>query len=135
MQNRTPTVLDTTKNKTRLKKLVEIMDTPKVSNIDKPSHPKTRKIIEILDAPEIPVNTADQGGGGTKFNRINKLIQIQDPENTPLNEPPAICQTPIGISTTQKNKIPGFAGKKFESLKTNDKIKTSANRKGHDKKK
>ena len=35
----TPTVLDTTKNKTRVTKVVEITDMPKVSSIDKPSHP------------------------------------------------------------------------------------------------
>ena len=54
----TPTVLDTTKNKTRVTKVVEITDMPKVSNIDKPSHPRIKKIIEIPDTPELPVNTA-----------------------------------------------------------------------------
>ena len=33
---------------------------PKVSNIDKPSHPRIKKVIEILDTLELPVNTADQ---------------------------------------------------------------------------
>ena len=31
----------------------------KVSNINKPSHPRIKKIIEIPDTPELPVNTTD----------------------------------------------------------------------------
>ena len=55
-----PTILDTTKNKARVTKVVEITDMPKVRNIDKPSHPRIKKVIEILDTLELPVNTADQ---------------------------------------------------------------------------
>ena len=56
----TPTILNTTKNKARVTKVVEITDMPKVSNIDKPSYTRIKKIIEILDTPALPVNTADQ---------------------------------------------------------------------------
>ena len=56
----TPTVLDTTKNKIRVTKVVQIMDMPKLSNIDRPSHTRIKKIIEILGASELPVNTVDQ---------------------------------------------------------------------------
>ena len=41
-------------------KVVEITDIRKVSNIDKPSHPRIKKIIGIIDAPELPLNTTDQ---------------------------------------------------------------------------
>ena len=52
----TSTILHTTKNKTRVTKVVEITDIPKVSNVDKPSHPRIKQIIEILNTPELPVN-------------------------------------------------------------------------------
>ena len=48
----TPTVLDTTKNKTRAKNVVDITDMLKVSDIDKPLHPRIKKIIEIFDIPQ-----------------------------------------------------------------------------------
>ena len=75
----TPTILDTTKNKARVTKAVEITDMPKVSSIDKPSHPRIKKIIEILDTPELPVNIAYQAltketPPTTEFSRIKKEI-------------------------------------------------------------
>ena len=45
---------------TRVTKVVEITDIRKVSNLDKPSHPRIKKIIGIVDAPELPLNTTDQ---------------------------------------------------------------------------
>ena len=99
----TPIVLDTTKNKTRVSKVIEITDMLKVSNIDKQSHHRIKKIIEILDTPELIVNKADQvltteALSTTKINRIKKVIQIQDPDSIPPNEPLAIRQTPINTS-------------------------------------
>ena len=49
----TPTVLDTTKNKTRVTKVVEITDMPKVSNIDKPSHPRYTRITSKQSRPSL----------------------------------------------------------------------------------
>ena len=134
----TPTILNTTKNKARVTKVVEIAYMPKVSNIDKPSYTKIKKIIEILDTPELPVNTADQAlttetPPTTEFNRIKKVIQLQDPDSIPPNKPLAICQTPISTSNVQKSKIPRFTRKKFELTKINDENETSANQKGNDK--
>ena len=128
----TPTILNTTKNKARVTKVVEITYMPKVSNIDKPSYTKIKKIIEILDTPELPVNTADQAlttetPPTTEFNRIKKVIQLQDPDSIPPNKPLAICQTPISTSNVQKSKIP-----RFELTKINDENETSANQKGND---
>ena len=76
---------------------------PKVSNIDKSSHPRIKKIIEIADTPELPVNTTDltlttETPPTTEFNRIKKVIQIHDPGSIPLNEPLAIRPTPISTS-------------------------------------
>ena len=81
----TPTVLDTTKNKTRVTRVVETTDMPKVSNIEKLSHPRFKKIIQILETPELPINTGDQvlateTPPTLEFNRIKKGIQIQDPK-------------------------------------------------------
>ena len=134
----TPTVLDATKNKTRVIKVVEIMDMPKVINIYKPSDPRIKKIIEILDTSELPVNTADpaltiETPRITDLNRIKKVIQIQVPDSIPPNEPLAIRQTPNSRSNVQKSKILRFARKKFESTKINDENETSANRKGNNK--
>lgn len=39
----TPTVLYTTKNKTRVTKVAKVTDIPKISNIDKVSHPRFEK--------------------------------------------------------------------------------------------
>ena len=61
------------------------------------------------------------------------VIQIYDQDNIPPNESIAICQTTISTSNVQKNKIPRFACKKFESSKINDEVQTSANRKGNNK--
>ena len=110
---------------------------PKVSNTDKPSHPRIKKIIEILDTPELPVNTADQALATetpptTEF-RIKKIIQVQDPDSIPPNKPLTIRQIPISISNVQKSKIPIFTRKKFELMKINDENETSANQKGNDK--
>ena len=118
--------------------VVEITDMPKVSKIDKPSHPRMKKIIEILDTPELLVNTADQAlttetPPTTEFNRIKKVIQIQNPGSIPPNELLAIRRTPISTSNVQKSKIPRFARKKFESTKVNDEAETSTNRKVNDK--
>ena len=130
----TPTVLDSTKNKTRVTKVVEITDIPKTSNTGKSSLPKTKNINEILDTPELPVNTADQAlttetPPTTEFNRSKKAIQIQFPESIPPIEALAIRQTPISTPNVQKSKIPRFARKKFESAKINNENETSANRK------
>ena len=70
----------------------------KVTNIDKPSHTRIKKIIEILDTPELPVNTTDQAlttktPHTTEFNGIKKVIQSQDRESIPPNESLAIRQT------------------------------------------
>ena len=78
----TPTVLDTTKNKTRVTKVVEITDMPKVSNIDKPSHPRYTRITSKHSRP----NLNNRNTPTTEFTRIEKLIQIQDPDSTPPNE-------------------------------------------------
>ena len=85
-------MLDTTKNKDRVTKVVETRDMPKVSKINKLSHPRITKINEILDTPESPVNTADQAlttetPSTTELNRIKKAIQIQDSDSIPPNEP------------------------------------------------
>ena len=115
----TPIVLDTTKNKTQVTKVVEITDMPKVSNTDKPSHPRIKKIIEILHTLELPINTADpalttEAPPATKFNRIKKVRQIQDPDSIPPNEPLAIRKTLISTLNLQKSKIPRFTRKMFE---------------------
>ena len=128
-------MLDTTKNKDIVTKVVETRDMPKVSKINKLSHPRITKINEILDTPESPVNTADQAlttetPSTTEFNRIKKAIQIQDSDSIPPNEPLAIRQIPISAPNVQKYKIPRFAGKKFKSTKINDEV---ANRKANDK--
>ena len=107
---------------------------PKVSNIDKPSHPRIKKVIEILDTPELPVSTADQAlttvtPPTTEFNRIKNVIQVQDPDSIPPNKSLAISQTPVSTSNVQKSKIPRFTRKKFELTKTNDENETSANQK------
>ena len=133
-----PTILDTTKNKAKVTKVVEITDMPKVSNIDKPSHPRIKKLIEILDTPELPVNTADQAlttetPPTTEFNRIEKVIQVQDPDSISSNKSLAISQTLISTSNVQKSKIPRFTRKKFELTKINDENETSTNQKGNDK--
>ena len=111
---------------------------PKVSNTDKPSHPSIKKIIKVPDTPELPVNTADpalttETPPTAEFNRIKKVIQIQDPDSIPPNAPLAIRPTPFSTSNVQKSKIPRFTRKKFESTKINDENETSANRKGSDK--
>ena len=134
----TPTALDTTKNKTRVTKVVGITDIPKISNTGKSSHPKTKNINEILDTPELPVNTANQAlttetPPTTEFNRSKKAIQIHFPESIPLNEALAIRQTAISTTNVQKSKIPRFAWKKFESMKINDENETSANWKRNNK--
>ena len=48
----TPTTLDVTESKTRVTKIVEITDIPKVSNV----YLTIKKIIEILYIPELHVN-------------------------------------------------------------------------------
>ena len=104
---------------------------PKVSNIDKPSHSRIKK-NEILNTLELPLNSVDQALTAetlpiTEFNRIKRVIQIQDPENILANEPSAIRQTPMGTSDAQKSKIFRFARKQVESIKINE-VETSANR-------
>ena len=110
---------------------------PKVSNIDKPSHSRIKK-NEILNTLELPLNSVDQALTLetlpiTEFNRIKRVIQIQDPENILANEPSAIRQTPMSTSNAQKSKIPRFARKQVESTKINDEVETSANRISNDK--
>ena len=90
----TPALLDPTKSKTRVTKTVEITDMPKVSNIDKPSHPRIKKITEILDTPELSVNTADWALTAetppiTEFNRNKQVLQIQDPKKNTTKRTPS----------------------------------------------
>ena len=67
---------------------------PKVSNIDKPSHPRIKKITEILDTPELSVNTADWALTAetppiTEFNRNKQVLQIQDPKKNTTKRTPS----------------------------------------------
>lgn len=62
-----------------------------------------------------------------EFNRIKKVILIQDPDSIPPNEPLTIHLNSISRSNVQKIKIARFARKNFESRKINDEVKTSTN--------
>ena len=55
----TPSVLNRTKNKTRVTQVVEITAILQVSCIEKSLQPRITKIIEIIDTPELPLNTSD----------------------------------------------------------------------------
>ena len=56
----TPSVLNRTKNKTKVTQVIEIPAILQVSSIEKSLQPRTTKITEIIDTPEWPVNTSDQ---------------------------------------------------------------------------
>ena len=110
----TPTVLDTTKSKTKVTKVAEITDIPKISNIDKVSHPRFEKIIEFLDTPALRKNSGDQdltkkAPPTVEFIKIKKVTEIQEPESIPIppNEPLAIHQTLM----LERAKYPDFQGR------------------------
>ena len=68
-----PIVLDTTKNNTRVTKVVAIMDMSKISYIDKLLHPRIKK--RQLKLSELPVNTGFNNRNISTSNVPNRKIR------------------------------------------------------------